>query len=82
MFSAHAVRKVGVDTMPEYLMPLYHLTLQSAYMQYHRCTVLPERLAMMLVREWRQATWYYTTLRLAMMVRVEAGHTVLPGGWL
>ena len=84
MFSAHAVRKVGVDTMPKYLMTLYHLTLQSAYMQYHRCTVLPKRLAMMLVREWRQATRYYpeagydvgqsggrlhgTTRRLAMML--------------
>ena len=28
-FSAHAVRKVGVDTMPEYLMTLYHFTLQA-----------------------------------------------------
>ena len=32
--------KVGVDTMPEYLTTLYHLTLQSAYMEHHRCTAV------------------------------------------
>ena len=82
LFSAHAVRKVGVDTMPEYLMTLYHLTLQSAYMQYHRCTVLPERLAMMLVREWRQATRYYPEACYDVGQSGGRPHGTYPRGWL
>ena len=29
MFSAHAVRKVGVDSMPKYLTTLYHFALYA-----------------------------------------------------
>ena len=82
MFSAHAVRKVGVDTMSEYLTPLYHLTLQSAYMQYHRCTVLPERLAMMLVRV--EAGHTVPTREAGYDVSQSGGrpHGTYPRGWL
>ena len=40
MFTTHVVRKVGVGIMPEYLTTHYHVTLQSTYMQHHRCTAI------------------------------------------
>ena len=56
-------------------MTLYHLTLQSAYMQYHRCTVLPESGYDVGPRV--EAGHTVLPERLAMMlVAVEEGHVV------